>query len=31
MGRIVAIAGGNLSSTRKLNIHTIKLTNKTNI
>lgn len=30
MGRIVAIAGGDLSSTRELNIHTIKLTNKTN-
>ena len=29
MGRIVAIAGGDLSSTRELNIHTIKLTNKT--
>ena len=30
MGRIVAIAGGDLSSTREINIHTIKLTNKTN-
>lgn len=30
MGRIVAIAGGNLSSTRELNIHTIKLSDKTN-
>lgn len=30
MGRIVAIAGGNLSSTREINIHTIKLTNCTN-
>ncbi len=30
MGRIVAIAGGDLSSTRELNIHTIKLANKTN-
>ena len=30
MGRIVAIAGGDLSSTRKLNVHTIRLTNKTN-
>lgn len=30
MGRIVAIAGGDLSSTRELNIHTIKLTNKIN-
>lgn len=29
MGRIVAIAGGDLSSTREFNIHTIKLTNKT--
>ena len=29
MGRIVAIAGGDLSSTREINIHTIKLTNKT--
>ena len=30
MGRIVAIAGGNLSSTREINIHTIKLTNYAN-
>jgi len=30
MGRLVAIAGGDLSSTRELNIHTIKLANKTN-
>lgn len=30
MGRIVAIAGGNLSSTRELNAHTIKLTNVKN-
>lgn len=30
MGRIVAIAGGDLSSTKELNIHTIKLTNKAN-
>ena len=30
MGRIVAIAGGDLSSTRELNIHAIKLTNKKN-
>lgn len=30
MGRIVAIAGGDLSSTRELNIHSIKLTNKSN-
>lgn len=30
MGRILAIAGGDLSSTRELNIHTIKLTNKIN-
>ena len=30
MGRIVAIAGGDLSSTKELNVHTIKLTNKTN-
>ena len=30
MGRIVAIAGGDLSSTRELNIHTIKLTNNAN-
>lgn len=29
MGRIVAIAGGDLSSTRELNIHTVELTNKT--
>lgn len=29
MGRVVAIAGGDLSSTRELNIHTIKLTHKT--
>ena len=28
MGRIVAIAGGDLSSTRKLNLHTIQLSNK---
>ena len=30
MGRIVAIAGGDLTSTEKLNMHTIKLSNKTN-
>ena len=30
MGRIVAIAGGDLLSTREINIHTIKLTNVTN-
>lgn len=30
MGRIVAIAGGDLSSTRELNAHTIKLTNVKN-
>ena len=30
MGRIVAIAGGDLLSTRPLNIHAIKLSNKTN-
>lgn len=30
MGRIVAIAGGDLSSTREINIHTIKLTNYVN-
>lgn len=30
MGRIVAIAGGDLSSTREINIHTIKLTNYAN-
>lgn len=30
MGRIVAIAGGDLTSTRELNIHTIKLTNYAN-
>lgn len=30
MGRIVAIAGGDLTSTRELNIHTIKLTDKIN-
>ena len=30
MGRIVAIAGGDLSTTRELNIHTIKLSNKQN-
>lgn len=30
MGRIVAIAGGDLSSTRKLNLHTIQLSNKAN-
>ena len=30
MGRIVAIAGGDLLSTRQLNIHTIKLSNKRN-
>ena len=30
MGRIVAIAGGNLLSTREINIYTIKLTNVNN-
>ena len=30
MGRVVAIAGGDLSSTRELNMHTIKLANKSN-
>lgn len=30
MGRIVAIAGGDLTSTQTLNIHTIKMTNKMN-
>lgn len=30
MGRIVAIAGGDLLSTRKLNLHTIQLSNKAN-
>ena len=30
MGRIVAIAGGDLSSSRELNAYTIKLTNKAN-
>lgn len=30
MGRILAIAGGDLLSTRELNVHTIKLTNRTN-
>ena len=30
MGRIVAIAGGDLSTTKELNIHTIKLSNKQN-
>ena len=30
MGRIVAIAGGDLLSTRQLNMHTIKLSNKRN-
>lgn len=30
MGRIVAISGGDLSSTRPLNLHTIKLSGKTN-
>lgn len=30
MGRVVAIAGGDLSSTRQLNLHAISLSNKTN-
>ena len=30
MGRIVAVAGGDLSTTREINKHTIKLTNLTN-
>ena len=30
MGRVVAIAGGDLKSTRDLNIYTIKMTNKEN-
>lgn len=30
MGRIVAVSGGDLLSTRKLNLHTIKLTNYAN-
>ena len=29
MGRVVAIAGGDLLSTRKLNVHAITLSNKT--
>lgn len=30
MGKIVAIAGGDLTSTKKINMHIIELTNKTN-